>query len=310
MKKLAPVIIALAVAVFIGIMVLRILGGGSEPTVEQAPVEVVQAPVNSTPTIQQVDVFVASRDLPIGTTLGADDIDIQPWPQHLLIDGFITTDRQDINLVQMVTRAEFREREPLILSKLVNPDDPNFLAGSLPPGRRAVTIATDGVSSVAGFVFPGDRVDVLVTHEVIKEGVTEKDTANNRQGNMEESVSETLLTNIKVLAVDQRSTANAEEGILIPSLITLEVTPEDAQRMRLAQDIGALSLSLRSIKDKDTVESISLTRPADLSQADASLGMGSGFVPVTVVRGTDVDNEEARKERLGAKFESLVRGEY
>ena len=169
-------------------------------------------------------------------------------------------------------------------------------------GVVVTTVAVDAVSGIAGFVFPGDRVDVLVIHKVDKPGLTPLEMELLDDEEKKELIIETILTNIKVVAADQRSSVNNEEGILVPSSVSLEVTPEDAQRLKLAADVGTISLALRSIKDKDTVESVALLRATELSQLSASAPqtprkVGNVSLPVTVIRGTQVDDVESKKKK-------------
>ena len=120
--------------------------------------------------ISVVDVLVAKQPIQIGTVITEEMVDKQPWPQHLLLDGFVVAGADATNIVGMVARSDFQEREPLITSKLGNPNDGNFLAAALGKGMRAVTLSVDAISGVAGYIFPGDRVDVLVTHTANGEG--------------------------------------------------------------------------------------------------------------------------------------------
>ena len=296
------IIIAITLAAAAAFMVIKFSGGGDEPPHQQitqvAPV--VQTPVSAD--IETVNVYVAANFIPVGTGIEEGMLDTQPWPKHLVIEGFITNPEECEKLKGMVTRSSFQPREPIIRSKVVNANDPNFLAGALEKGKRITTVAVDAVSGIAGFVFPGDRVDVLVIHKVDKPGLTPLEMELLDDEEKKELIIETILTNIKVVAADQRSSVNNEEGILVPSSVSLEVTPEDAQRLKLAADVGTISLALRSIKDKDTVESVALLRATELSQLSASAPqtprkVGNVSLPVTVIRGTQVDDVESKKKK-------------
>lgn len=218
--------------------------------------------------ISAVNVFVAKQAIPIGTILTEDMIDQQPWPQHLVLDGFVIADNEKNDLVGMVARSDFQEREPLITSKLGNPNDGNFLAASLDKGMRAVTLSVDAISGVAGFVFPGDHVDVLVTH------------ASGVSGSP--NTSEVLLSDVKVLATDLRK--NINKGVSdAPSNLTLEVGKDEAQKIKLAEKRGTLSVALRSLKDSDEANTTSPTTLNQLSKLPPGQTTSSGVV---VVRGT------------------------
>jgi pilus assembly protein CpaB len=131
--------------------------------------------------------------------------------------------------------------QPVTRGSLVGPQDRGFLAAALAPGMRAITVPVSVSSSVAGFVFPGDHIDLMLTQQV--------------QGGGDGpalKVSETIIRNLRVLATDQRITSTDEEGktkVQTFSNVTLEVTPKIAEKISVAQSLGSLSLSLRSIAD-------------------------------------------------------------
>lgn len=283
-------VIAIVVAAGMAFLVLKFSG-------DKVPASGnVQVSDRAAPQVEATNVYVASQFIPIGTVLEENMLTVQPWPKHLVLESFITGNEKGQNLIGKVTRAPFQAQEPIINSKVVNPEDPNFLAGDLPQGMRVVTIRTNEIEGVAGFIFPGDRVDVLINHKILKEGVTPKDLVEEGEEKLEEDVAEALLTNVRVLAVDQRATAGVKEdgGIIIPKSVTLEVTPEDAQRVALARKIGELSLSLRSIKDKDSTETVAITRKPDLSQFDISSieSNKKTYEPVRIIRGTKMETLE------------------
>jgi pilus assembly protein CpaB len=222
---------------------------------------VVENPTPPPAEIPTVDILVARRDLPIGTIVAEGDVDVQSWPQNLVLPDFVTQSKEQMNteLYGMVVRTPFKAREPLIKTKLANPNDPSFLAASLPKGMRAVTITADAISGVAGFIYPGDKVDVLISHEV-------QLAKDDDELAAADPIAEILVSNVKVLAVNQKATAHGEEGPQLPSSVTLEVSQADAQKLRLAEKHGELSLSLRSIEDMDEVDTVKPTGIADLSR--------------------------------------------
>jgi pilus assembly protein CpaB len=290
-------VIAIVVAAVAAFMVLKFSGNNDAQT------QPVQVGERAAPQVEAVNVYVAANFIPIGTVLEENMLTVQPWPKHLLVDGFIVGQEQGQSIIGTVTRAPFQALEPIMRNKIVNPDDPNFLAGDLPKGMRVVTMRTDEISGVAGFIFPGDRVDVLINHEILREDVSASDIHTKDDKELYEDVAETLLTNARVLAVDQRATGGVTEegGIIIPKSVSLEVSPADAQRVVLAREMGRLSLALRSIKDKDTTETVAITRQPDLSQANEVVGSNRG--PVKVVRGVQIEvletDEEEKQEEDG-----------
>jgi pilus assembly protein CpaB len=291
------IIIALVLAVAAGYIYFTLSQPENPaPSQQIAPQE---APIVSN--VQTQDILVASRPIVIGEILKSDKIGRQPWPSHLMLDGFVSANDQSSNIVGMVARSSFQEGEPIILSKLSNPSDPNFLAAALESGYKVATIQVDNISAVAGFLYPGDYVDVLVTHDL---PVAD---AYDYTSQKKESFTELLMSNVKVLAVDDRSTAGQDvaDGTQKrpPSSVSLEVTLEQAQKLRLGQETGYVSLALRSLKDKDVEDSLSPTSVADLTRTNEGKQgeiMGGGNMPVRVVRGTDTD--DAGSARSGASY--------
>lgn len=252
------VAIALAVGTFV--LVAQYTAPNKETPI---PVATPQPLVQEVPSI---DVWTAKQDIPIGAVITKEMVDAQPYPKNLLLEGMMPADpNQPLDVLKMVARSPFQKGEPLFRSRLANEKDPSFLAGALPKGKRVVTIAVDPVSGVAGFVFPGDHVDVLVTHEVETGKSLENDGAGRTINSVpkKDPVTEVLLSNIKVMAVNQKAQGNNAEPPVLPSSVSLEVTPIEAQKLRLTENgNGRLSLALRSLRDQDENE---LTRPTGLS---------------------------------------------
>ncbi len=181
-----------------------------------------------------VKILVASRDLPVGTLLSAEDTEAREWPDTALHAAYVKTGESPDLYDGSVVRATITAGEPITRSALVKQGERGFLAAVLAPGMRAVTVNLTPVSSVGGFLFPGDRVDVILTH-----AVEQQDGTNN-------TLSETILQNVRVLAVDQR-TESAEREVAVRRTATLEVTPRMAEKIALLERVGQLSLSLRGL---------------------------------------------------------------
>ncbi len=259
-------LVAGVIAVVAAVAVLQM--SGKNP---QIPQIASGAPQNST--VATVEVLVAREPVPVGAVLTDAMVEKQPWPSHLVLDGFITTENPDSNIVGHVARMPFQAREPFMRSKLANPNDPSFLAANLPAGMRAVSIATDAVSGVSGYIFPGDRVDILLTHNIPDGLLAASGTRVTSNG--KPAVTEILIPNARVLAVNVRPIPGKEAtAATSPSSITVEVGETYAQQLRLAEKNGTLSLALRSIKDKDDKAIPTPTMTADLTQ-----------VQVTIIRG-------------------------
>ena len=305
-----PVIFIIIFFVAVGAMYLVYnLMQGNQPKQE-----LVQQPRVIEKKVPEKLVYVAKKEIPIGSVIEQGMIDKQTWPQHLVGKGFVVAGDKAPTIIGMVARSHFQPREVIIRSKLANPEDPSFLAATLPQGMRAVTISVNGVTSVAGFVYPGDRVDVLLTHSLISDKEKEaasltEDKDDDIKGKYEKRVSEILVPDIRVLAVDQRATASQKEDgkkRRLPSSITLELSQEDAQRVRLAEREGEISLALRSLKDKG----VSWVRPS--AQQDLTRGLPPGYFPQLFDFDTEFSEEMMKKEQkkkdTSKAVVSIVRG--
>jgi pilus assembly protein CpaB len=213
-------------------------------------------------------VLVAKKALPVGTIIDADSFTFQPWPKELMQSAYYVEAQPDGDpkkLLGTVVRYAITAGQPVTRGSLVGPQDRGFLAAALGPGMRAITVPVNASSSVAGFIFPGDHVDMVLNQTVSGggEGPALK-------------VSETIIRNLRVLATDQRITEKDDDGktqVKTFSSVTLEVTPRIAEKISVAQSIGSLSLSLRSIADNTSdleraVASGDVKVPAGANPAD------------------------------------------
>jgi pilus assembly protein CpaB len=248
--------------------------------------------------IKSVNIYVAAKEISVGTKITEEMIAVQPWPENLVLDGFAKADVGGAAVVGTVARGTFQPQEPILASKLANANDPNFLAGELPKGMRVITIATNETDGLAGFVFPGDRVDVLLTRDVEETAtVDEDDAASAPASSKSVPITETLLTNVKVVAIDQRSSSagstDKEGNLIIPRSVSLVVSPTDAQRLRLGAKAGTLTLTLRAMADHDASDPLTLTGIEDISQFKAVETAEDG---VRVLRGAPNGNKEVIKD--------------
>lgn len=231
-KKIMLLVGALVVAAVTAVMAKNMFTGASAPTAEAAAV-----PVGP-------KILVARKALPVGTIVDAESFTYQPWPQELIQNAYYQEGQPDSDMAKLlgtVVRNPVTAGQPVTRGALVGPEDRGFLAAALGPGMRAITVPVTATSGVAGFVFPGDRVDVVLTQEV--EGGGDGPALK---------VSETIVRNMRVLATDQRIDSKGEDGkteVKTASNVTLEATPRIAERIAVAQSVGQLSLSLRSIAD-------------------------------------------------------------
>ncbi|NNC58632.1 MAG: Flp pilus assembly protein CpaB [Erythrobacter sp.] len=231
-KKLVLLLAALIIAVGTALAARSMFAGASTPQAEAA----IQEP-------RGPKVLVAQRGMPVGTIITADALGFQRWPEELVQDAYFIEGESDIaQLLGTVVRHPITAGEPVTQGSLVRPGDRGFLAAALGPGMRAITVPVSANTGVAGFVFPGDRVDLMLT-QAVKGG---DDDAGLK-------ATETILRNLRVLATDQRTEQTAtEDGKTVVRAfrtVTLEVTPKIAEKVAVAQTIGTISLALRSIAD-------------------------------------------------------------
>ena len=194
-------------------------------------------------------VLVAQRALPVGTIITADAISFQAWPKDMVRDAYFLDDSSfSMNkLIGTVVRYPVTAGQPLTQGALVAPGDRGFLAAALTPGMRAITIPVSDKSSVAGFVFPGDHVDLMLTQKVAPT------VAGTGVDTTPLNVTETILRNLRVLATDQSpvsdKTPDGKTEVHTFHTVTLEVTPRIAEKIEVAQSIGAIDMTLRAIAD-------------------------------------------------------------
>ncbi len=198
------------------------------------------------------EVLVAARDLHAGSLLKDGDVKWQTWPEDGATEAFAVKGKATVeDYTGAVVRQGLRMGEPLMAGRVMRKADQGFMAAVLSPGKRAVSVAITPVGGVAGFVFPGDHVDVIVTHQVSRK--TDSDPSGRK-------VAETMLTNVRVLALDQKTNDQMTEP-KVAQTATLEVLPKQAEMLALVAELGSLSLSLRSIAS-DPNEPPSVTQAA------------------------------------------------
>lgn len=253
-KKIALLVGALFVAAVTAIMAKSMFGTAAAPQVVAA----IAAPQPTGP-----QVLVATKPLPMGTILGLDSVRFQPWPKDLVDGAYYVKGQAGVDpqkMIGMVVRSEVTAGQPVTQGSLVSPKDRGFLAAALTPGMRAVTVSVSGASSVAGFVFPGDRVDLVLTAQTDVNSMqatasTPAPGAAQIKDDRPLQSSETIIRNIRVLATDQRydnqPTPEGKTTVSNFSLVTLEATPKMAEKIAVSQKLGSLSLSLRPLADNN-----------------------------------------------------------
>ncbi|NEU10876.1 Flp pilus assembly protein CpaB [Methylobacterium sp. BTF04] len=228
----------LAIALVAGGGAALLMSGEDKPP---APPTAIAVPP---PTIPVTDVLVAAAELPMGQNLQVADMRWQPWPDQAIAAGYITRTTSPKGMEEMagsVTRSGFLAGEPIRPQKLARSDG-GFMAAILPAGMRAVAITTDtrGSSSAGGFILPNDHVDVIRTY---------RDEEASRGGGGDTQVSETLIQDVRVLAIGQIVQEKNGTNVVTGETATLALTPVQAELVTLGQKVGQLSLSLRSLVD-------------------------------------------------------------
>jgi pilus assembly protein CpaB len=184
-------------------------------------------------------ILVASRDLPTGSFVRPEDMTWTAWPEGQTSDSYMHKGKDsEQTLVGSVVRSRIAAGEPMSASRVVKPGDRGFLAAVLSPGMRAVSVSVTATSGIAGLVFPGDRVDLVLSHAIKYEN--DQSTAGPRYA------SETVVHDLRVLAIDQTTDDQNGKPVLAKN-VTFEVTPKQVEMIGVANNLGQLSLSLRSL---------------------------------------------------------------
>ena len=204
------------------------------------------APAQPVAQLQTVEVLVAKNEIGLGQSVRPDDLQWQTWPAAAASGAFIKRgDRPEANkqITGMIARAPLIAGEPIREPKLVKADGSGFMAAILPSGMRAVSTEITPETGAGGFILPNDRVDVLLTKRE-KGQSSGTDIVN----------SEIILSNIRVLAIDQAPKEKEGQNAVVGKTVTLELKPEQTETLARARQGGTLSLALRSIADVNMVE--------------------------------------------------------
>lgn len=209
---------------------------------EPAPVEtVVQVAEPQPPAIETDEVLVAVRDLTLGTVIEPSDLAWRAWPRSGIAGTYILRSQLSDGLADIagtIARGTFFAGEPITLAKLARTDG-GLLSAMLPAGMRAIALVISTDTSAGGFILPNDRVDIIMTRR-----------AQNFDDGGERFITETILSNIRVLAIDQAIAEQDGRAVVIGRTATLELTPQQAEILTVAQQLSdRLTLSLRSLAD-------------------------------------------------------------
>jgi pilus assembly protein CpaB len=198
------------------------------------------------PPLATVDVLVAKTDLSTGQIVSSGDIGWQTWPAASANSTFIKkTDRPDAvnDFVGAIVRSSLAVGEPIRDPKVVAANGSGFMAAILPHGMRAISMDVSPDTGAGGFILPNDHVDVLLTRH---------DKAAEKVSGVERFITEAILRNVRVLAVDQSVEEKDGKKVAVGKTATIELDPHQAETLALSRQLGTLSLTLRSILDSQS----------------------------------------------------------
>ncbi|WP_417429016.1 Flp pilus assembly protein CpaB [Kiloniella sp.] len=236
---------------FILILIALMLSGGTA-FLAKSWLDANKRPIQSAQTVavapqESVQILTAKIDIPLGKFISEEDFIWQDWPEdyasdyHLLKDNFKTED-----LIGRVARKEISAGEPINIKKFVRPGERGFLAAVLKPGHRALSIPISDATGVSGLVFPGDRVDLIVSLSI-------KDDEDN--SGTTRKASETVMTNVRVLALGAAINTPEGKNSISAKTVTVELKPDQVEIVTVAKILGTISLALRPLaKDEEELQ--------------------------------------------------------
>ena len=198
-----------------------------------------------------VEVLVAKSDIQLGQAVKAEDLLWQTWPQATASSAFIRRDSRPDAQTQIagsIARVPLMQGEPIREQKLVKADGSGFMAAILPSGMRAVSTEISAETAAGGFILPNDRVDIVLTRRL------KNPDTNGPTGGNDLILSEVVLTNIRVLAIDQAPKEKDGQTAVLGKTVTLELKPDQVATLSASRQGGTLSLALRSIADANASE--------------------------------------------------------
>jgi pilus assembly protein CpaB len=277
--------------------ILIVLGGGFLVAIVVAMI--VQASFGGK-SDDSVKILVASKPAKVGDSVTEANFKWQDWPKDSVFDGAIQQEDKKKKISEVANgklRRDMSVGEPLLRSALSAPGRGNVLAAAMEPGMRAMAIKVSAQSMVGGFISPGDRVDVIMTYQVKMSGDAKESAAMT----IDKYASQTILENVKVLAIDQ-SFRKEDDKAKVGRTVTLEVDTATAEKLVLASEMGELSLTLRALGDDQTANKTkrNVTTDVQVSSLLQELGKikkssGGKSNIVRVYNGQDVQNVTVRQ---------------
>ena len=225
-------IMILGVALAAGGLAFMLSGGDSPPPQQ----------ITVTQPSDTVEILVASSDIGVGRAVMPQDLSWQPWPTNAAGPLFIRKNQRPKAVEELkgsVARAPFVAGEPIREQKLIKADGSGFMSAILPAGMRAISTEISPETGAAGFILPNDRVDVILTRR----------DNNLQKAGGDGLISETILRNIRVLAIDQTIEEKGGQKVVVGKTTTLELNARQAELLAVSRQRGNLSLALRSLAD-------------------------------------------------------------
>src|SRR3954470_11945163 len=229
-------LVVLVVAVAAGGVAALLAGRSGDEAPPPAPIQTVK--------MDTVDILVARGDIPLGHAVSAHELQWQQWPTQAASPAFVRrTDKPDSieQLSGAIARAPFVAGEPIREAKLIKANGSGYMAAVLDKGMRAISTEISPETGAGGFILPNDHVDVILSRR-------ERD-ADKVGAGADSHSSETIMANIRVLAIDQTLGEKDGQKVVIGKTATLELTPRQAEQLALSRQLGTMSLSLRSLAD-------------------------------------------------------------
>jgi pilus assembly protein CpaB len=225
-------LIVLGVAVAAGGLAAMLASRSDPPPPAPQPVQ-----------IDTVDVLVAKVDIGMGHVVTPNDMQWQVWPTAAASPLFIRRNERPDAIEQLsgaIARTPLVTGEPVREGKLIKANGSGFMAAILPSGMRAISTEISPETGAGGFILPNDHVDVILSR---------RDREAEKQGSSDTHVSETILTNVRVLAIDQTVAEKDGQRVVVGKTATLELAPRQAETLALSRQLGTLTLALRSLVD-------------------------------------------------------------
>ena len=277
-------------------------------------------------------VMVARADIKRGQILRPEDLVWQVWPEGGIDKNYVVLGgpKKPESFTGWVARNPIGGGEPITESRIIAPGNRGFLAAVLRPGMRAISVPVTVTSGISGFIFPGDQVDLMMTYSIPSPPSPGGDK-DAKKANYDHKAAETVLRNIRVIAIDQRLESKAGEAVPAHTA-TFEVSPKQSEVIALASEIGKVSLSLRSLvpspgepaaTEDNVADAAGQNSPDSSVAASATYTIDSEISPllpkapgtkdasqsevVTILRGSSKTSESAALSKLFGTISDLTK---